>query len=146
MDELIKKYYSLTTAYLIKLIEYMEMKPRVVIPASSTFKTLEDYLRFRKESLNELIKLLQNFSKELGKYGKYKTLDPKIVNMAEMNALTNGKFYDYAISHFNYREIEPDLYKLIDNHFSEFYKLSRKISETKQGLKNQSTITNKNED
>ena len=136
MDELIREYHLVAKAYLLKLIEYRELKPKVLIPDNSTFKTLDHYLRFRRESLNELIKVLQDFTKQLNKYGKYKTLDPKIIKMAEMNALTNGKFYDYAISHFNYRDIEPDLYSLIDNNFSDFSKLSRDISKIKHGKMN----------
>ncbi|MBU2906368.1 MULTISPECIES: hypothetical protein [Arenibacter] len=132
MDKVISQYNSLAKSYLFKLTEYSNNIPNIRIPVNSTFKKVDDYLRFRSESLKELITLLQNLTNQLDKYGKFKTLDPKIIRMAEMNALTNGKFYDYAISHFNYVDIEPELFELIDSHFTKFCELSKKIESVNQ--------------
>ena len=52
--------------------------------------------------------------------------------MAKMNGLTNGQFYDYAISHFNYVDIEPELFELIDSHFTKFCELSKKMESGKK--------------
>lgn len=127
MDELISEYNSVAIAYLNKLIEYAKEKPDVIIPDNSSFKSKEQYLLFRENSLKQLISSLQKLTTQLDKYGKYKTLDPKIVRMTEKNEFTNSKFYDYAIGIFNYRNIEPNIYRLIDNHSLEFSRLSNEI-------------------
>jgi|GEM_PF-5984490 rRNA maturation protein Nop10 len=131
MDELISEYNNLTKEYLLKLSESYEKNPKVNIPKNSTFKTEDDYIRFRSNSLKEIISVLENVSKQLDKYGKYKTLDPKIIRMTEMNDLANGKFYDYAVGYYNYIDIEPELYELINSHFNAFYELSKKVASAK---------------
>ncbi len=132
MDELISEYNDLTKVYLLRLTDYLEKKPKVNIPKNSTFKTEEDYFRFRSNSLKEIINVLKNISEQLDKYGKYKTLDPKILRIAEMNSLTNGKFYDYAVGYYNFIDIEPELHELIDSHFIAFWGLSKKVETAKK--------------
>src|SRR5690606_40666395 len=79
-------------------------------------------------------------SEQLDKYGKYKTLDPKILRIAEMNSLTNGKFYDYAVGYYNFIDIEPELHELIDSHFIAFWGLSKRSEEHTSELQSRENL------
>ncbi|MBX2963715.1 MAG: hypothetical protein KF687_14480 [Cyclobacteriaceae bacterium] len=127
VDKLITEYDFLAKSYLKKLTKYLESNSNLQTTTSNPLKSEEDYTKFRLESLNELCKVLKTIIRQLGKYNKFKTLNPKIIRMATVNPLTQGKFYDFSIRYYKYADKEPELYELIDTHFREFYKLSEKI-------------------
>ena len=124
---LIQKYSEILDKYIQELENFVINTPNPELFETSGFSTLEDYLRYRSNSLSELLKISKGLKTQLDKFGKFKTLDPKIIKSAKHNSLINGKFYDFAIGHYNFRDTEPELYDLIDSHFAAFFQLSKEL-------------------
>ncbi|MEO9485037.1 MAG: hypothetical protein ABJG47_16375 [Ekhidna sp.] len=121
---LIQKYSETLDKYIQELENFVVNPPNSELLETST---LEDYLGFRSNSLSELLKTSKGLKTQLDKFGKLKTLDSKIIKSAKYNSLINGKFYDFAIGHYNFIDTEPELYDLIDSHFATFFQLSKEL-------------------
>ena len=132
MDKLeltISQYASTARNYRDLLIRHIGSTTTSLNLDKSTYSSIYDYLDFKKRSLNELIDVITKLIKQLDKYNKFKTLNKKILRGAINNSLIQGKFYDFAISYYNFIEVEPEIFELIDNHFKLFYNLSKQLEE-----------------
>ncbi|QCX38424.1 hypothetical protein FF125_08265 [Aureibaculum algae] len=130
-EKIISEYLNTCKNYLNKITEFKEIIPQNINYTNTLFNSQSEYQNFKKESLNELVAQIKKIIAQLEKYNLFKTLNGKIIRLVINNNLTNAKFYDYAISDYNYRDIEPQLFEIINFNAKHLSQLSRKLRELK---------------